>query len=263
MRIKLFQLEAVNQKEHNLRKILQFLDNSDCDLNVFPEYIMGVNDRSLTREYVERIAEPINGDFVSSILEKSREKGVAVVFTMFLKEDGKIYNAAIFANKGKILSIYKKIHLFDAFGYKESSIFTPGIKPTIVSYKGCRIGLAVCFDLRFPELFRFMRLKGASMFIVPSAWYKGKYKLLQWFSLIQSRAHENGCYIIAVNQVGRFFTGHSLIASPLGYIVVDLGEEEKEFSVELDLNEVEEARKNFRLGYLWKGHLYREWFEEL
>jgi len=241
--IELAQITVSQDKEENLTRIISIIDKSDADIIIFPEYLMGITPRGATREIVQKHAETINGKFITKITEKSGDKDQAIVFTAYLKENGKIYNAAIATENGEIKAIYKKTHLFDAFGYKGSKIFARGSKTTVTTLKGIKIGLAICFDLRFPELFRAMALKGAELFIVPAAWYRGPYKVQQWLTLTTARAHENTTYLVAVNQTGKLFTGNSLVASPLGYIQLNLGEKERTIKTTIDLDELRETRE--------------------
>jgi len=224
---------------------------------------MGVSESGVTRDYVHSLAEELDGEFSSSILDASREMGISVVYTLFLREKGRVYNVAVFAEKGVVRVVYRKIHLFDAYGYRESEIFASGKNLAVVDFKNFRIGLAVCFDLRFPELFRALAYRGVNLFIVPAAWYRGKYKLDQWRHLIAARAHENTSYLVAVDQVGKFFLGHSLVASPLGFIRFELGEKEEKLSIELEKGELEEAEKLVPVRKLWKRNLYSKWLERL
>jgi predicted amidohydrolase len=189
-------------------------------------------------------------------LEKTKELNFATVFTVFLKEDDRFFNAAILAENGKIRALYRKMHLFDAFGYNESKYFSSGDKIAMATIKGFRIGLAVCFDLRFPELFRAMAYKGADLFMVPSAWYKGKYKVEQWQVLALARAHENGAYLIAVDQTNPLFIGHSIIASPFATILKTIGEEESSFVFELNYDDLLQSRKLIPILSLSKPEIY-------
>lgn len=251
------QLSFSSTKTENLRKILCVIEDSDGYLDIFPEYAMGVPQDGLSRSYVLENAEPLSGEFVAKILEKTLQKQSSAVFTVFLKENRAVYNAAILAETGKIRAVYKKIHLFDAFGYKESELFSSGRKLAIAELGGFNVGLAVCFDLRFPELFRAMAYRGVNLFIVPSAWYKGDHKLGQWRVLVLARAHENTSYLVAVNQTNPLFIGHSMVASPLAYALREVGQEQTSFSVVLDRKEIQEARKSVPTIRLSKPKLYR------
>ena len=241
--IGIHQYEASYSKSENLSLMSSIIKRSDAYLDVFPEYFMGVSKEGFNPGYVKTLAEPLEGEYASTIIKLSKELKKAILFPMYLKENNKIFNVIALAEKGLVRGIYRKMHLFDAFGYRESAIFSRGDKPVIIGIKDFRIGLAVCFDLRFPELFRYMAYRGADLFIVPSAWFRGEYKLEQWYSLTVSRAHENTAFLIAVNQTGTLFTGHSLVASPLGYVKINLGEEKISYTLRIDKSELEKARK--------------------
>ncbi len=259
MRVGLHQLVFKGDKRGNLARILEALEGSGADLDVFPEYAMGVPEGGVTRRYVEAVAEPLDGEFVRSVVEKTGELGKAAVFTVFLRERGAVYNAAVLAVEGRVAAVYRKIHLFDAFGYRESRVFAAGRGLATAGLGGFRAGLAVCFDLRFPELFRAMAYRGVDLFIVPSAWYRGDYKEAQWLALAAARAHENLAFLVAVNQTGPFFCGRSLVATPFGHVLVDLGVEERSLCVELDPGEVAEARRSIPVLELARRDLYVEW----
>lgn len=263
MKVALCQMMVSDDKKENLRKVLKSIEKIEADLIIFPEYLMGTVNGELSKEYVNLNSETLDGEFISSIIDKSRELGTSLVFTAFLREKGKIYNASLLVEQGVLRAVYKKVHLFDAFGYKESSIFANGDTIIVCNFKEFKIGLAICFDLRFPELFRIMAYHGANLFIVPSAWYRGSYKIHQWYALTSCRAHENTAWLIAVNQVGEKFIGHSLIASPMGYIHVDLGECEKIHLTEVTIAEVENARRNIPVLKLAKKDFYESYYRGL
>ncbi|MCX8189201.1 MAG: hypothetical protein N3F64_05770 [Nitrososphaeria archaeon] len=261
--IAIHQLSFKEDKKENLYTILSHIDDSVQYLNIFPEYCMGLSLQGLTKEYVYKNAEAIDGEFVSKIVSKTLEKDCATIFTTYLKEKSEVYNAAILAEKGKIRVIYKKIHLFDAFGYRESEIFSPGKEVTVLDFQGFTLGLAICFDLRFPEIFRIMAYKGVNLFVVPSGWYRGQYKVEQWKALTLSRAHENVSFLVAVDQTRPFFIGHSIVVSPYGYVVKEFGEEEAYFCTKIELDEVVSARKNIPVINLSKPNLYMKLYNSI
>ena len=252
------QLSFSSNKYENLNRILSVLEETEAQLHVFPEYSMGIPPSGLTPIFVKENAECLDGEFVNKILEKTREQGLAAVFTTFLEEGDSFFNAAILAEQGRIKALYKKIHLFDALGHNESELFSSGNKLAFAEVNGFTVGLAVCFDLRFPELFRAMAYKGVDLFILPSAWYKGKYKLEQWRVLVMARAHENGAYVVAVDQTNPFCIGHSIVASPWATVLKEVGEIETSFIIELDHKQIKEARKLIPILALSKPELYRD-----
>lgn len=250
------QLSFTSNKAENLDRMLSIIEDSEAYIDIFPEYAMGVPQNGLNREYVQRNAESLDGKFVTKILEATAQKQSSAVFTMFLREGSSVYNAAILVENGRIRALYKKIHLFDAFGYKESDLFAPGKELATTEFEGFKVGLAVCFDLRFPELFRQMAYRGVSLFIVPSAWYRGEHKLEQWRVLVKARAHENTSFSVAIGQTKPLFIGHSMVASPFGYAIQEVAEGQTSFVVELDIREIEKAKKMVPTIKLSKPKLY-------
>jgi predicted amidohydrolase len=260
LEIALHQLAASPNKRENLDRVLSLLDSSDADLSVFPEYLMGVPPGGLTAEYVESAAEPLDGEFVGSIADKTRERGSAAVVHAYLREGDRVYNAAILVDRGSVRAVYRKVHLFDAYGHRESDVFARGSELAVLSLGPFTVGLAVCFDLRFPELFRAMALRGADLFVVPAAWYRGPYKEEQWLALTRARAHENVAFLVAVDQTGPLFSGRSTVVTPMGHSLLDLGQEERSISAVLDPSEVKEAREKVPVLSLLRRELYRTWY---
>jgi predicted amidohydrolase len=260
LRIRAHQSSFSSNKEKNLSKILRLIEESDAYLDVFPEYDMGVPSHGLNNKFIQKTAETVRGTFVGKILEKTYQKNSAEVFTAYLREDTEVFNAAILAEKGEIRGVYKKIHLFDAFGYKESQIFSPGNELAVIKLKDFIIGLAICFDLRFPELFRAMAYRGVNLFIVPSGWYKGQYKIEQWQILTAARAHENISYLIAVNQADPFFIGHSILASPMGHVTKEVKGKETSLTLKIDYEKIEESKALLPIISLSKPKLYRRFY---
>ena len=150
----------------------------------------------------------------------------------------------VFSPEGKLLADYSKTHLFRLMD--EEKYLTAGDKPVLVNLPFGRAGLAICYDLRFPELFRGYALAGADMVFLPSEWPHPR--LSHWQTLVRARAIENQIFMLAVNRVGRDasneFFGHSLVVDPWGEILVEGGEGEELITVELDLLKVQEARRN-------------------
>jgi predicted amidohydrolase len=105
----------------------------------------------------------------------------------------------------------------------------------------------ICYDLRFPEMARMLALEGAKVLAAPSGWVQGDLKVEHWQTMIKARALENGCYVVAPDQTGNIYIGHSMIVDPLGRTVVDLGTNEGLEVVELDLDLVRETREKLPL----------------
>jgi len=167
-------------------------------------------------------------------------------------EEGDIANRSFLINpQGDIVSYYDKIHMFDAnipgnVGSKESDIYRPGDKARISNLPWGRLGMTICYDLRFPHLYRDLAHAGAEILAVPSAFAKMTGQA-HWHSLLRARAIENTCFVIAPGQTGhhydkRYSYGHSLIIDPWGKIIADAGEEVGIITTKIDLEKIDEAR---------------------
>ena len=110
---------------------------------------------------------------------------------------------------------YRKIHLYDSFGYRESDRLAPGPSSrSLVDVGGFRVGLMTCYDLRFPELARALVDRGAEVLVVPAAWVAGPRKVDHWRTLLRARAIENTVFVVAAGQPGPRYTGHSMVVGP-------------------------------------------------
>ena len=149
----------------------------------------------------------------------------------------------VFSPEGKLLADYSKIHLFRLM--EEEKYLTAGDKPVLVDLPFARAGLAICYDLRFPELFRGYALAGADMVFLPSEWPHPR--LSHWQTLARARAIENQIFMVAVNRVGRDssndFFGHSMVVDPWGEVLAEGGEGEELMTVEVNPLKVQEARR--------------------
>jgi predicted amidohydrolase len=138
---------------------------------------------------------------------------------------------------------YRKIHLYDSFGYKESDRLSAGaVEPVLVDVGGFSVGLMTCYDLRFPELARELVRRGAELLVVPSAWVAGPGKVNHWRTLACARAIENTVFVAAVGQPGPRYTGHSLVVGPAGELVAELGDGELVVTASVDREALERAR---------------------
>ena len=189
-----------------------------ADLIVFPEMFMARPQEGVPLSVV---AEPLDGPFVNSLSEMASEHGIAIVCGMWESVPGESNRAANIAitlgPDGAILARYNKIHLFDALSIQESNTMIRGKShPPLFSVNGIQLGLAICYDLRFPELFRNLSLRGVDAVIVPSAWYAGTMKEEHWLTLLQARAIENSIYVFGANLCGPPFAARSAIFDPYG-----------------------------------------------
>ena len=142
---------------------------------------------------------------------------------------------------------YRKIHLYDSFGYRESDRLLAGehdpAAPALVELDGWRLGLMTCYDLRFPELARRLVDAGAEVLVVPAAWVAGERKVDHWRTLARARAIENTAYVVAAGQPAPRYSGHSLVVDPFGDVLAEAGEGADLVRADLDPARLAEARR--------------------
>ena len=145
---------------------------------------------------------------------------------------------------GSIVRTYHKTHLYDAFGYRESDEIKAGeafFEPVETPFG--KIGLFVCYEVRFPEVARDQRAKGAEIIIMPTAWVKGDMKSLHFETLVKARAIENTVFMIACDQYSKIRMGESIAVDPMGVTLASGGEGEKVIPVYIDTDRIAEVRK--------------------
>ncbi len=168
-------------------------------------------------------------------------------------KERKVHNRShLIAPDGKLAAIYNKLHLFDVAikdgqNYRESSSVAPGDRAVIADLPWGKLGLTICYDVRFPHLYRALAKAGAHFISVPAA-FTAKTGEAHWHTLVRARAIENACYIFAPDQPGqrpwgRRTYGHSLIVDPWGAVLADGGEHEGYIVADIDPARVEEARR--------------------
>ncbi len=231
MRVAACQLNSKNDKEANVTAALGLLDQAasyGADLAVLPEYteFMGDDAGALAA------AETLPGPTTDRIAAKARERKMWVLLgSMRIAEPGanQCSNTSILFNRdGRIVTTYRKLHLYDVdlpgrATYKESDTVLAGSDIVTADIEGVTAGLSVCYDVRFPELYRVMTLVGAKLLFVPAAFtlYTGRD---HWELLLRARAVENQCYVIAAGQVGTYMpgkacAGRSMIIDPWGTVL--------------------------------------------
>ena len=175
-------------------------------------------------------AEPLDGQFVDSLMRLAYRLGVIVVAGMFeaIPGDERIYNTAVVIDpRDGILATHRKSHLYDAFGEKESARFRPGAEePPLFEIDGVKTGLVVCYELRFPAYIQQIADRGADLLVVPAAWVAGPLKEDHWVVMTRARAMENTMYLAGAGMTGVGFCARSVIVDPLGIVVAGLGENE-------------------------------------
>ena len=213
-------------------------------LVVFPEVFM--RDFGKPGSDVSEFAEALDGPFVESLAELAAAQDTTVVAGMFEVSDdpARPYNTLAVVDRDGLRASYRKIHLYDSFGYKESDSLLAGpVDPVLLEVDGLTVGLMTCYDLRFPELARELVARGAELLVVPSAWVAGPGKVEHWRTLALARAIENTAYVAAVGQPGPRYTGHSLVAGPSGEVLAEVGDGDHLLTATVERDRLEEARR--------------------
>jgi deaminated glutathione amidase len=252
MRVALAQILATDDPAANLELVRDhaaLAAQQGATVVVFPEATMcrfGVS--------LKPVAEPLDGPWANAVREIAATNDVLVVAGMFTPtDDGRVTNTLLAVGRG-VDTAYDKIHLYDAFGFAESDTVMPGSTPTVVDLDGETIGLATCYDIRFPELFRALADRGASTVLLPASWGAGEGKVEQWELLVRARALDSTTFVVACDQADPLArgidpgkaprgVGHSLVASPFGTVVESLGDEPGLLVVDVDTTSVEKTRQ--------------------
>lgn len=191
------------------------------------------------------LAEPFDGPTHKKMAEAARAIGATVHAGSFVERDGegRLFNTSLLLGAdGAVLAAYRKIHLF-GFGEGEPALMSAG--GDVVTHAG--VGLATCYDLRFPELFRALVDRGAELVLVPAAWPAKR--VAHWRLLAQARAVEDQCFVVACNTAGEHagvpMGGHSLVVDPWGTVLAEAGDGQEVLDVEVDLESVRKTRASF------------------
>ncbi len=214
-----------------------------ADLLVLPEMFMALPEKG---QSLNNLAQPLNGPFVTALGRFAASHSVAIVAGVWEDCPGtdRVYNTAVMLSpEGELLGAYRKLHLFDALSLKESDTMVRGEEPPpVIALKGHRVGLSICYDLRFPELFRCISRNGADLVLVPSAWYAGPLKEDHWLTLLRARAIENTMYVAGANLTGAAFCGRSTVFDPFGVPLAGAGEDERLVLATVRKERVKEVR---------------------
>ena len=271
MRIALAQIWSTRDPARNLREVERAAEEAaaeGAELVVFPEAAMTAFGSDLAAA-----AEPLDGPWATAVLALAARFGVTIVVGTFTPgRDGRVRNTLLVAGpEGAPAASYDKVHLFDAFGHAESDSVDGGDEAVTVAVGDAVVGLSTCYDVRFPALFLANATSGAQVSVVAASWGDGPGKVDQWRLLTRARAADSTTFVVAVGQAdpaavaeaareaGDAETermaaaaagsasptgvGHSLVASPLGAVVAELGAAPGLLVVDLDLDEVAAARR--------------------
>lgn len=194
-------------------------------------------------QHASELSDPPGEGLFAHLAALARQHRIAIAGSTLARRAGKPTNTAtVYGPDGTLLASYDKIHLFGLMN--EDRYLDPGTALTIFDAPWGRSALAICYDLRFPELFRAYARRGAEIMIIPAEWPHPR--LEHWRTLVRARAIEDQCFVIATNRVGRdpnnTFCGHSLVVDPWGQILVEGGEETELLFATLDLSQVAAIR---------------------
>lgn len=244
MKIALLQMLILEKnKAANVANGLKLLRKAaeDHDIVVLPEiWTTGYSLGRLDQEH-----ETIDSDVIRQVCSVAREYGCSIIAgSVPMLHDGKIYNTSLaIDSRGEIVNVYDKVHLFGLFN--EENFFAPGNNFSAYKLDDICCGSTICYDLRFPELYRHLALQGAKIIFCPAEWPESRGDI--WRLLAQARAAENHVFIVAVNCAGVFkrapFYGHSMVVAPDGRIIKEAGMDEEIISCTIDLSEIETVRK--------------------
>ena len=213
-----------------------------ADLVVFPEAF--ARDFGEAGSDVSAYAEPLDGPFAHELGHVADAAACTVVAGMFETADdpARPFNTLVVG--GAIRAAYRKIHLYDSFGYRESDRLTGGATaPVVVDVAGWRVGLMTCYDLRFPELARRLVDAGAEVIVVPAAWLPGNRKVEHWRTLLAARAIENTCFVVGAAQPEPRYCGHSAVFGPMGEVLGEAAGGEATIEVTLDRDDLRASRR--------------------
>ncbi len=245
MHVALVQLVSATDSAKNRAAIVEQLAELTAgdalDLVVLPEAAMhdfGPPDLDL-----RPVSEALDGPFVQMLTTEAARLQTTIVAGMFEQTEGLPFNTLAVVDAGGLRATYRKIHLYDSFGYRESDRLTAGkIDPVVITIADRPLGLMTCYDLRFPEHARALIDAGAELLVIPAAWVAGDHKLDHWRTLLAARAIENTVHVVAAAQGGDRYTGHSLAIDPWGSIVVEAADVPAVIHVFLDADDVTRAR---------------------
>lgn len=239
VRVTVGQLTVTDDRAANREAVqdaFAIAERARADLLVLPEYASSFDPRGVG----ERHAEPLEGPFVQLLRACAARTGTAVVAGTTLPGpgDGRAVNAVVAVDgTGELVGVYRKVHLYDAFGHRESDRLVPGpvdAAPLVMDVAGLRFGVMTCYDLRFPESARRLVDAGAEVLVVPAAWADGELKALHWRTLAVARAIENTCAVVAVGQAGKGVVGRSMVVAPDGVVGLELDEQPGVRTVDVD-----------------------------
>ncbi|MBI4124788.1 MAG: carbon-nitrogen hydrolase family protein [Deltaproteobacteria bacterium] len=246
------QLTSSSDKKENCQKAARYVQKAaeaQCRLVVLPEHWEWLG----PPKEKPKIAEPVEGPSIQFLQELAKKYQIFVVSGSIAEKNGEKqpFNTSVLVHPdGGLSKPYRKIHLFDtevAGGHKESQFTCPGSEVVIENIGWATVGFSICYDVRFPELYRQLASNGAGIFLIPAN-FTALTGPPHWEVLVRARAIENQCFVIAADQTGMTGAGweahgHSMIVDPWGEVLAMAGREEGIITAKLDLNKLTEVRQ--------------------
>jgi predicted amidohydrolase len=253
VRLLLVQATTGTDPAHNRDEVREAVSaglaaSGPVDLVVLPEAVQADFGSG---EGLDEVAEPLDGPFTGLLGELAAQSGAVVVGGMFEAVDGALpFNTLVAVEpSGRSVATYRKTHLYDAFGYRESDRLSAGevaaVTLDVLGRDGqtCRVGLSTCYDLRFPEQSRSLVDAGADLLVVPAAWLRGPSKEHHWTTLLAARAIENTVYVAGVAKSGPGYCGLTRLVDPMGLVVAGLGEQDGSLVGHVDPARIAQVRE--------------------
>jgi predicted amidohydrolase len=249
MKISIGQITVTPDKAANIASIgsaVETASKAGASLIVFPEFAMLFNMAKLKAGLLA--AEAIPGEFTRAIDNLARKFGIAIAVGMHeaVGDGSRAYNTVYVTSRaGNEIAKYRKVHLMEAFGLRESDTIIPSPDPDAVVFRYGELcfGIITCYDVRFPESARALVDAGVDVILLPSFWATGPQKLDHWTTLIRARAIENTAYIVASNSSAPSSFGTSMIVDPSGEVLASLGEAPETRTVDIVKTRVDQVRQ--------------------
>lgn len=264
MKLALAQFKSTSEKEENLKKVLRFMELASklgADAVVFPEYTNLYVEREIGRERLYELSEADDTEFINAIKREADRQNVHVIIGVYERGERPktVYSSAfVISSSGDVVLKYRKSHVYNALGFSESDLITASSEPPpVFDLEGTRLGLMICYEIRFPEIARYLTLMGAEAILVPAAWYRGPNKEDQWITLAKARALENTVYLATANQIAGPFVGATLFVDPMGILLARATEEEGIVFSEIDRERLLKVRDELPVLKQRRPELYR------
>lgn len=257
-RISICQNKVTDNKQKNIDKAIKLLEESKfggADMAILPEMFNCPYENSRFGEFSEEVG---SGETLKAISDAAKSNSIYVIAGSIPERlDGRLYNSSfVFDRNGSIIGNHKKMHLFDIdvegkIRFMESDTLTPGSKITVVDTEFCKVGLAICYDIRFPELHRLMALQGAKLIVIPGA-FNMVTGPAHWEILMRARALDNQVYLAAASpardEAANYIAyGNSMVVEPWGDVISRAGTDEEVIFADIDLSRVDKVRDELPL----------------